>query len=69
MDGDRAILVLYRQPPLSKTAPVRIVNHDKTYNDEQALVSITSYLEEQTYIPEEGSLDLGWGPTVTFQDG
>ena len=59
MDGDKAIPVLDRQPPLPKTTPVRIVNHDKTYNDERALVPTTSYLKEPTYIPEEGSLELG----------
>ena len=69
MGGDWAILVLDRQPPLPKIAPVRIVNHDKTYNDERALVPITSYLEEPAYIPKEGLLDLNQGPIVTFQDG
>ena len=69
MDGDQAIPVLDRQPPLPKTTPVRIVNHDKMYNDERALVPFTSYLEEPTYIPKEGLLDLGWGPPLTFQDG
>ena len=69
VDGDKAIQVLDRQPPLSKIAPARIVNHDKTCNEERALVPITTYLEEPTYIPEEGSLDLGQGPMVTFQDG
>ena len=68
MDGDKAIPVLDMQPPLPKIALVRIVNHDETYNDEQELVPITSYLEEPTYIPEQGLLDLGQGPTVTFQD-
>ena len=70
MDGDQAILVLERQPPLPKITPVlRIVNHKKLYNDEQVLVPVTSYLEELAYIPKEGSLDLDQGPTVTFQDG
>ena len=69
MDGDKAILVLDRQPPLPKNAPMRIVNHVKTYNDEWALVPITTYLEEPVYILEEGSSNLGQGPTVTFQDG
>ena len=59
MDGDKAIPVLDRQPPLPKIAPLRIVNHDKTYNDEQTLVLVTSYLEEPTYIPKEGLSDLG----------
>ena len=59
MDGDKAIPVLDRQPPLPKTAPVRIVNHDETYNDKRALVPAMTYLEEPAYIPEEGSLDLG----------
>ena len=49
MDGDKAILVLDRQPPLSKVAPVRKVNHNKTYNDERALVPVMTYLEEQPY--------------------
>ena len=69
MDGDKAILVLDRQPPLPKIAPVHIVIHDKMYNDERALVPVTSYLEEPAYIPEEGLLDLNQGPTMTFQDG
>ena len=64
-----AIPILDRQPPLPKTTLVHIVNHDKTYNDEWALVPITSYLDERAYIPEEGLLDLGQGPPVTFQDG
>ena len=59
MDGDRAILILDRQPPLPNTTPIRILNHDKTYNDEWALVPITSYLDELVYIREEGLLDLG----------
>ena len=58
-----------RKPPLSKIALVRIINHNKTYNDERALVLVTSNLDEPTYIQEEGLLDLGQGPTVTFQDG
>ena len=68
MDKDKAILVLDRQPQLPKTAPVRIVNHDKICNEKWALVPITTYLEEPTYIPEEG-LEIGKGPIVTFQDG
>ena len=59
MDGDQAVLVLDVQPQLPKFAPVSIVNHDKTYIDEQALVIVTSYLEEPAYILEEGFLDLG----------
>ena len=62
MDGDKAIPVLDRQPPRPKTVPMRIVNHDKTYNDKWALVPITTYLEEPAYIPEEGSSNLGRGP-------
>ena len=52
MDEDKAIPILDRQPPLPKTTPVRIMNHDKTYNDEWALVPVTTYLEEIAYIPE-----------------
>ena len=59
MDGDKAILVLDRQPPLPKTTPVKIVNQDKIYNDERALVPALSYKEEQAYILDEGLLDLG----------
>ena len=59
MDGDSAIPILDRQPPLPKITPVQIVNHDKTYNDERALVLVTSYLDEPAHITEEGSLDLG----------
>ena len=59
MDGDKAIPVLDRQPPLPKIAPVRIVNHDKTYHDERDLVPIMTFLEEPTYIPEEGLLNIG----------
>ena len=69
MDGDKAILILDRQPPLPKIVPVRVVNHNKTYNDERALVPIMTYLDEPAYIPEEGLSDLGQGPTMTFQDG
>ena len=58
MDGDRAIPILDRQPPLPKITPIRIVNHNKTYNDEQALVLVTSYLDEPTYIHEEGLLAM-----------
>ena len=35
----------------------------------RALVPVLSYKEEQAYISNEGSLDLGWGPMVTIQDG
>ena len=69
MDRDRAIPILDRQPPLPKTALMRILNHNKKYNDERELVQVTSYLEEPTYIPEEGFLDPNQGPMVTFQDG
>ena len=48
---------------------MRIVNHKKTYNDEWALVPVTTYLEEPTYILEEGLLQLGRRPMMTFQDG
>ena len=69
MDGDRAIPILDRQPLLPRTTPVQIVNHNKTYNDERALVPATTYLEELAYIPKEGLSKLGQGPMVTFQDG
>ena len=69
MDGDKAIPVLDRQPPLPKIAPVRIVNHGNTYNEKWALVPTTTYLEELAHTPEEGSSKIGRGPTVTFQDG
>ena len=59
MDGDKAILVLDRHPPLPKTAPIRMVNHDEQCNEEQALVPITTYLEEPTYKLEEGSSEIG----------
>ena len=68
VDGDKAIPVLDRQPPLQKTTPVRMVNHDETCNEEQALVPITTYLEEPTYTLEEGPSEIGRGPTITFQD-
>ena len=45
---------------------MHIINHNKTYNDEWALIPITSYLDEPAYIPKEGFLG---GSTVTFQDG
>ena len=69
MDGDKVILVLNRQPPLPKIAPVQIVNQEKIYNDERALVPLSPYVEEQAYIPKEGSSNLGGGPLVTFQNG
>ena len=69
MDGDKAIPILDRQPPLPKIAPVQIVNQDKIYNDERALVPILSYKEEPTYILDEGLLDLGQGLMVIIQDG
>ena len=59
MDGDKAMLILNRQPPLPKTTPIHFVNQDKIYNDERALVLVSPYIEEQAYIPKEGSLDLG----------
>ena len=37
VDRDKVILVLDRQPPLPKIAPIRFVNQDKVYNDERAL--------------------------------
>ena len=69
VDGDKAIPVLDRQPLLPKTAPVRMVNHDETCNEERALVQIMTSLEEPIYIPKEGSSEIGKGPIVTFQDG
>ena len=57
MDGNWAIPIFDRQPPLPKIAPVRIVNHDKTYNDEREFVLVSSYIEGQAYIPEEGLSD------------
>ena len=33
IDGNKAILVLDRQPPLLKIALVQTVNQDKVYND------------------------------------
>ena len=66
VDGDKAFPVLDRQPPLPKTTPVRMVSHDETCNEEQALVPITTYLEEPTYTPKEGPSNIDRGPTVTF---
>ena len=38
MNGDKAIPMLDRQPPLPKTAPLQVVNQDKVYNNERTLV-------------------------------
>ena len=59
MDGDWAIPVLDRQPPLPKTTIICFVNQDKVYNDERDLVPVSPYLEEQAYILEEGLSNLG----------
>ena len=59
MDGDWAILILDRQPPLPKTTSVRIVNHDKMYNDKKGLVPVLPYLDEPAYISKEGLSNLG----------
>ena len=66
VDGDKSILVLERQPPLSKITLVCFVIQDKVYNDERALVSILAYGKDQAYVPDEGSLDLGQGLMLSF---
>ena len=48
---------------------MRIVNQDKVYNNERDLVPILAYGEDQAYIPDKGSLDLGQGPMLSFQEG
>ena len=61
MEGDKAVLVLERQPPLHKTKLVQMVNQDEVYNYKRALVLPLSCLEDHTFVPDERSLDLGQG--------
>ena len=63
MDGDRAIPILDRQPPLPKIAPMRIVNHDKMYNDERALVPITSYRSRSINLHTGRRIVRSWSRT------
>ena len=42
-EGDRALPVLDRQPPLPNTAPVRIINREDGDNQERALVPVMPY--------------------------
>ena len=46
MDGDKAISMLNRQPPISKIAPVQMVNQDKVYNDERNLAHVLPHGED-----------------------
>ena len=56
LEGDRALPVLDRQPPLPKTALVRIISHEDEANQERALVPNMPYSEEQSLmLGEEGS--------------
>ena len=45
-EGERPVLVLDRQPPLPKTAPVGIIGQDEDLNQERALVPVMPYGEE-----------------------
>ena len=64
MDGDKAILVLDRQPLLWKTVPVQIVNQDEVYNKERALVPISPFTTvriKPTY--QMRDLQISWSRT------
>ena len=57
-EGERPSPVLERQPPLPKTTPVRLVEHDEEGGHERALVPVTSYGEEVSYEPSEDKVHL-----------
>ena len=56
-EGERPSPVLERQPPLPKTTPARLVEHDDDGGHERALVPVTSYGEEMSYEPSHDKVD------------
>ena len=68
-EGDRALPVLDRQPPLPNTAPVRIINREDGDNQERALVPVMPYSEEQSAMFSEESLEYWKSPVVNYQEG
>ena len=61
--------VLDRQPPLPKTAPVRIISHEDETNQEHALVPVMPYSEEQSSMFGEEGLEYWKTPVVNYQEG
>ena len=72
IEGDKARLVLDRQPPLPKAAFVRIINQNKEeFNMERAIVQVMPNADNQMSLPSEEVFDP-WGERaliVSFQDG
>ena len=56
-EGERPSPVLERQPPLPKTTPVRLVEHDDDGGHEHALVPAYPYGEELSYDPSDDKVD------------
>lgn len=68
-EGERPSLVLERQPPLPKTTPVRLVEHNDDGGQERALVPITPYGEELSYVLSEERLDWSRTPHISLLEG
>ena len=56
-EGKRPSPILERQPPLPKTTPVRLVEHDDDRGQEHVLVRVTPYGEELSYDPSDDKVD------------
>ena len=54
---ERPVLVLDRQPPLPKIAPVRIIGQDEDMNQERALVPVMPYREEGSCSQSDEGMD------------
>ena len=67
--GERPLLVLDAQPPLSNAAPIRLVEHEDKDNQEQPLVPIMPYVNETQYSQPEESQEWVRNPPVTFSEG
>ena len=66
---ERHVPMLDRQPPLPKTAPVRIIGQDEDMNQERPLVPIMPYGEEGSCSQSDEGLDWPRNPQVSYHKG
>ena len=68
-DGEQAMPVLDRQPPLPETTPLRLLGQDEDPSQERSLVPVTTYEEEGSYSHMEEGHEWNRNPPNSYQEG
>ena len=61
-EGERLVPMLDKQPPLPKTAPMRIIGQDEDLNPERALIPVMPYGEEDSCSQSKEGMDWPRNP-------